>query len=163
MTLGRRLAWLVILVVGVGCSVWSAWLLFTDTNRVVLTLVAGVVALAAARPAVANLVWAFSVLFWKPYKMTYPLVEWLMPPEITKSADTSLSAVEGSVRELLERVQQEGAPADSDAAAKALKFLPTEGQPSAEQVRDAQAALGGSHVVTAWKALDSLHISASQA
>ena len=142
---------------------WSAWLLFTDTNRVVLTLVAGVVALAAARPAVANLVWAFSVLFWKPYKMTYPLVEWFMPPEVNKSADTSLSADEGSVRELLERVQQEGSTADRHAAAEALKSLPIEGQPSVEQIRDAQAALGRSPVVTAWKVLDALDISAAQA
>ena len=160
-TLGRRLAWMVILVLGVGCVVWSVWQLFTDTNRVVLAVVAAVVTLAVARPAVTNLVWAFSVLFWKPHKLAYPFLEWLMSPEVTKNAETSLSPVESSVRELLERAQQEGAPADRDAAAEALKFLPADGQPSVQQVRDAQAALGGSPVVKAWKALEDLDGSAA--
>ena len=156
----KRVLWILFLAVGVGCAVWSAWQLFTDTNRVVTTLVAGIVALAVARPAVTNLVWAISVLFWKPQKWLDSLYEWLRSPQVTEDADTSLPSG-GSARDLLEHVVQEGASADRDAAAEALKFLPAEGQPSVQQVRDAQAALGGSPVVTAWRALDALHDSAA--
>ena len=53
----KRVLSILTLVVCVGCTVWNAWQLFTDTNRVVTTLTAVTVALAVARPAISNLAW----------------------------------------------------------------------------------------------------------
>ena len=64
----RRVLWLLFLAFSVGYSVWSVWQLFTDTNRVVSALITTVVALAIVRPIVTNLVWAISLMFWKPHK-----------------------------------------------------------------------------------------------
>ena len=75
------------------------------------------------------------------------------PQVIVDTANTRLHSG-SSARDLLEHVVQEGALADRDAAAEALTLLPSEGQPSVEQVQGAQVALGGSPVVRAWKALD---------
>ena len=134
---------------------WSVWQLFTDTNRVVSGLIAGVVAVAVARPIVTNLVWAISLLFWKPHKWMVSLYEWLQSPQVTEDAETSLLPPGSSARELVEYVVQVGAPADREAAARALELLPADGQPpTVQQARDAQAALVGSPVVDAWKALD---------
>ena len=153
----RRVLWLLFLIFGVGCSVWSVWHLFTDTNRVVSGLIAAVVAVAVARPVATNLLWAISLLFWKPHKWMIALYEWLQSPQITEDADTSMPPPGSSARELLEHVVQVGTPADREAAAKALKLLPADGQPpNVQQARDAQAALIGSPVVKAWKALDDL-------
>ena len=155
MTRTRRVLWLLFLTFGVGCSVWSVWQLFTDTNRVVSGLIAGVVAVAVARPIVTNLVWAISLLFWKPHKWMVSLYEWLQSPQVTEDAETSLLPPGSSARELVEYVVQVGAPADREAAARALELLPADGQPpTVQQARDAQAALVGSPVVDAWKALD---------
>ena len=155
MTRTRRVLWLLFLTFGVGCSVWSVWQLFTDTNRVVSGLIAGVVAVAVARPIVTNLVWAISLLFWKPHKWMVSLYEWLQSPQVTEDAETSLLPPGSSARELVEYVVQVGAPADREAAARALELLPADGQPpNVQQARDAQAALVGSPVVDAWKALD---------
>ena len=131
--------------------------MFTDTNRVVSALITAVVALAVARPVVTNLLWAISLLFWKPHKWMVALYEWLQSPQITEDAEISLLHTGSSARELLEHLVQVGAPADRDAAAEALKLLPAESQPSVQQVQDAQAALGGTPVMRAWKALDALH------
>ena len=73
----KRVLSILTLVVCVGCTVWNAWQLFTDTNRVVTTLLAVTVALAVARPAITNLVWAISLLFWKPHKWMNSIYEWL--------------------------------------------------------------------------------------
>ena len=152
----KRLLWILCLTVCVGCTVWTAWQLFTDANRVVTALVAGTVALAVARPAISNLVWAISLLFWKPHKWMDSFYEWLRSPQvIVDVADTTLPSGT-SARDLLEHVVHEGAPADRDAAAEALSLLPSDGQPSVQQVQDAKVALGGSPVVKAWKALDDL-------
>ena len=156
MTPTGRVLWLLILAVGVGCAVWSVWQLFTDANRVVWALIAAVVALAVARPAVTNLVWAISLLFWKPVKWLDSLYMWLQSPQVTGDAETSPLPPGSSAREFLKRVVWEGTPADRDSAAEALELLPTDGPPNAQQVRDAQAALVGSPVVQAWKALDDL-------
>ena len=155
MTRTRQVLWFLFLAFGVACSVWSIWQLFTDTNRVVSGLIAGVVAVAVARPIVTNLVWAISLLFWKPHKWMVSLYEWLQPPQITKNAETSLLHTGSSARELLEHVVQVGTPADREAAAEALELLPPDSQPpNPQQARDAQAALVGSPVARAWKALD---------
>ena len=156
MTRTGRVLWLLFLTFSVGCSVWSVWQLFTDADRVVSAVVVGIVTLAVARPAVTNLVWAVSLLFWKPLKCVDSLYEWLQSPQGTEDADTSMLPPESSARELLEHLQQEGVPADRNAAAEALKFLPTDGQPTVQQVREARAALGGSLEVRAWKALQDL-------
>ena len=151
----RRVLWLAILAVSVMCSVWSVWQLFTDTSRVVTGLIAGVVALAVARPIVTNLLWAVSLLFWKPLKWIDSLYEWLQSPQVTEDAETSLPPPGSSASELLEHVVQVGTPADREAAAEALELLPADGQPpTVQQARDAQAALVGSPVAQAWKALD---------
>ena len=85
------------------------------------------------------------------------LYEWLQSPQITEDAETSLLHTGSSASELLEHVVQVGTPADREAAAKALKLLPADGQPpNVQQARDAQAALVGSPVVKAWKALGDL-------
>ena len=85
------------------------------------------------------------------------LYVWLLSPHVTEDAETSLLHTQSSARELVEHVVQVGAPADREAAAKALKLLPADDQPpSAQQVRDAQAVLVGSPVVKAWKALDDI-------
>ena len=110
MTRTRRILWILFLICGVGCSVWSVWQLFTDTNRVISGLIAGVVALAVARPIVTNLVWAISLMFWRPHKWMVSLYEWLQPPQITEDADTSLLHTGDSARELVEHVVQVGAP-----------------------------------------------------
>ena len=155
MTRTGRVLWLLFLTFSVGYSVWSVWQLFTDTNRVVSALITAVVALAVARPVVTNLLWAISLLFWKPHKWMVALYEWLQSPQITEDAETSLLPPGDSARELLEHVVQVGAPADREAAARALELLPADGQPpNVQQARDAQAALVGSPVVKAWKALD---------
>ena len=151
----RRVLWLLFLTFSVGYSVWSVWQLFTDADRVVSAVVVGIVTLAVARPAVSNLVWAVSLIFWKPLKCVDSLYEWLQSPQDTEDAETSLSPPRDSARELVEHVVQVGAPADREAAARALKLLPADGQPpNVQQARDAQAALVGSPVVKAWKALD---------
>ena len=153
----RRVLWLAILAVSVMCSVWSVWQLFTDTSRVVTGLIAGVVALAVARPIVTNLLWAVSLLFWKPLKWIDSLYEWLQSPQVTEDAETSLPPPGDSARELVEHVVQVGALADREAAARALKLLPADGKPpTVQQARDAQAALIGSPVAQAWRALDDL-------
>ena len=153
----RRVLWLLFLTFSVGYSVWSVWQLFTDTNRVVSALITTVVALAVARPIVTNLVWAISLMFWKPYKWVDSLYEWLQCPQVTEDAETSLLPPGSSSRELVEYVVQVGAPADRKAAARALKLLPADGQPpNVQQARDAQAALVASPAVKAWKALDDL-------
>ena len=156
MTRTGRVLWLLFLTFSVVYSVWSVWQLFTDTNRVVSALITTVVAVAVARPIVTNLVWAVSLLFWKPHKWVDSLYERLQSPQVTEDADTSMLPPESSARELLEHLQQEGVPADRNAAAEALKFLPADGQPTVQQVREARAALGGSLVVRAWKALQDL-------
>ena len=156
MSTAKRLLWILCLAVCVGCTVWTAWQLFTDANRVVTALVAGTVALAVARPAISNLVWAISLLFWKPHKWMDSFYEWLRCSQvIVDVADTTLHSGT-SARDLLEHVVHEGAPVDRDAAAEALSLLPSDGQPSVQQVQDAMVALGGSPVVKAWKALDDL-------
>ena len=114
-------------------------------------------ALAVARPIVTNLLWAVSLLFWKPHKWVDSLYEWLQSPQVTEDADTSMPPPGSSARELVEHVVQVGAPADRAAAAEALELLPPDSQPpNVQQARDAQAALAGSPVVEAWKALDDL-------
>ena len=157
MTRTGRVLWLLFLTFSVVYSVWSVWQLFTDTNRVVSALITTVVAVAVARPIVTNLVWAVSLLFWKPLKWIDSLYEWLQSPQVTEEAEPSLLPPGSSARELVEHVAQVGAPADRDAAAEALKLLPAESQPSVQQVQDAQAALGGTPVMRAWKALEDLH------
>ena len=155
MTRIGRVLWLLFLAFSVGYSVWSVWQLFTDTNRVVSALITTVVALAVARPIVTNLVWAISLMFWKPHKCVDSLYEWLQSPQVTEEAETSLLHTGSSARELVEYVVQVGAPVDREAAARALKLLPADGQPpNVQEARDAQAALVGSPVVKAWKALD---------
>ena len=78
MTRTGRVLWLLFLAFCVGCSVWSVWQLFTDADRVVSAVVVGIVTVAVARPAVTNLVWAVSLLFWKPLKWVDSLYEWLL-------------------------------------------------------------------------------------
>ena len=153
----RRVLWLLFLTFSVGYSVWSVWQLFTDTNRVVSALITTVVALAVVRPIITNLLWAISLLFWKPHKWVDSLYEWLQSPQVTEDADTSMPPPGSSARELVEHVVQVGAPADREAAARALKLLPADSRPpTVQQARDAQAALVGSPVVKAWKALNDL-------
>ena len=155
MTRTGRVLWLLFLTFSVGCSVWSVWQLFTDTNRVVSALITTVVALAVVRPIVTNLVWAISLMFWKPHRWVDSLYEWLQSPQVTEDAETSLLPPGSSARELVEYVVQVGAPVDREAAARALKLLPADSRPpNVQEARDAQAALVGSPVVKAWKALD---------
>ena len=73
--------------------------------------------------------------------------------EMPITPEESLSAA----RVLLQRVADKGAPADRDAAAKALAILPPGGQPvTLSTVRDAQGALHQSLVAQAWAALEEL-------
>ena len=157
MTLTRRALWLLILVTGIVCSVWSAWLLFNDANRVVSALIAAVVALAVARPVVTNLFWALSLLFWKPGKLMEPVFVWLTSPRVRPSIKGITLAGTRNTRELLERVVRSGAPEDRDAAVEALKRLPVDDEPATrQQARDAQAMLEQSPILKAWKGLDGL-------
>ena len=91
------------------------------------------------------------------HKWVDSLYEWLQSPQVTEDAETSLLPPGSSARELVEYVVQVGAPVDREAAARALKLLPADSRPpNVQEARDAQAALVGSPVVKAWKALDDL-------
>ena len=152
-----RLTILLLIATGVFCSVWSAWLLFTDTNRVVSALIATVVALAVARPAITNLLRAFSVLCWKPGKLMESFLVWLTSPQVRPNTRGITLEVTRDAHDLLEGVVREGAFADRDAAMEALKHLPIHDEPvTRQQARSAQAALSQSPVVQAWKGLDEL-------
>lgn len=63
-----RLSLIVLIATLVSATVWGSWRLFSDVNYYLSALVAGVVALAVARPLLRNLWWALAILLGPPLK-----------------------------------------------------------------------------------------------
>ena len=63
-----RLSLIVLIATLMPATVWGSWRLFSDVNYYLSALVAGVVALAVARPLLRNLWWALAILLGPPLR-----------------------------------------------------------------------------------------------
>ena len=73
----------VALLLAAGSSVWIAWQIFVDANKVITGLLAPLIVLAFARPLMLNLWWAAKALFGAPAKAAFWLADALDPETTT--------------------------------------------------------------------------------